>query len=179
MQRLLLVSSCSWLVSTGCSDDACGPGDAPELGIVASSSDTTLTYGGMVSGQNNDCTDRSVPDVVISLTLEATQVGSTTKKKIVFCVPHPDAFRRGVPFGDEFRVINFDGEAGGCTYELASGTQATGTARASGLCDDGANDAGYALTLDGSVTLLRTCPTSTDMIPFEVHGTTAVGPWGS
>ncbi len=176
--RMLVSALAGGLAVAGCADDSsCGPGDAPNFGLVASSADIALTYGDLESGQNNDCTDRSVPDVVISLTLEGTQMG--TARKIVFCVPHPDALGKGVPFGDEFRVINVYGEADGCTLELASGTEPTGTARAAGLCDDGASSAGYALTLDGNVMLLRKCAGSMDVIPFHIQGTTSVRLWGT
>lgn len=175
MRKLVVLLGTCGLATSGCSEDQCGPAGAPAFGLIASSPDLTLTFGDLMSGQNNDCTDRTVPDVVISLTLQGTQMDSMNP--IVFCVPRPDDLSEGVAFGDGFRFEDFNAEANGCTFELAKETEPTGTARASGLCDDGANPAGYALTLAGSVMLLRTCSGIAETIPFQLRGTTGVRLW--
>ena len=92
----------------------------------------------------------------------------------MFCVPRPDRLGDGASIGDGFRVIDIFGESNGCMFELAKTEVPSGSARASGLCDKGANAGGYALTLTGSVVLIRKCPTSTEMITFQLAGTVAV-----
>ena len=92
MWRLLFLSSTSLLVAVvACSDDGggtCGPKGANEFGLVATNgSDVALTYGGLQSGQNNDCSDPATPDI-ISLTVTGAQSGGTGI--ITFCIPHPD-----------------------------------------------------------------------------------------
>jgi hypothetical protein len=174
MQRLLFHSSISLVLATaaGCGDDSCGPGDAPDTGLVASSSVVTLTYGNLTSGANNDCPDPMAPSGVVSLSIGGTQMG--TSSLITFCIPRPDQLTAGVPIGSGFRIIDFNGEADGCTFALATGSVATGTASAKGLCDNGTHEAGYALTVNGNLVLRRTCPTMTDMVPVALSGTVAV-----
>lgn len=172
MQRLLFLSSISGLLLSACGDDECGPGGAPDVGLVASSADVTLTYGNLTSGANNDCPDPAAPAGVISLTLGGTQMGTTSL--VTFCVPRPDLLADGVSLGAEFRIIDFNGEADGCTFAFATGSVPTGTARATGLCDNGTNAAGYALTVDGNILLRRTCQTNTDMVAVALSGTVAV-----
>ena len=60
----------------------------------------------------------------------------------------------------------------GCGIESTRPT--TGTVKASGLCDAGADKAGFALTVDGGISLRRTCPTATDTIAVSFVGTVAV-----
>ncbi len=170
MRHLLFLSSISALLLAGCSDDACGPGTAAAFGLVASDADITLTYGNMTAGVNNDCSDPATPDV-ISLTIDGIQQDGTSL--ITFCVPHPDRLASGLQLGSEFRIIDFRGELDGCSYEYAGGVP-TGTVTGTGVCDDGSNPAGFALTFDGDFVLRRSCQTSTDMIPLTLKGTVAV-----
>lgn len=157
----------------GCSsDDVCGPGDAPAVGLVASSGDVILSYGNLTSGRNHDCTPPDAPAGVISLTLEGTQVGSVAP--IVFCVPRPDLLDRGAAIGTDFRIIDVFGGADGCTFMLPLTAMPTGNARVTGYCDNGLNPAGYALTIDAEVELERTCSGVTDLVSFRIVGTTAV-----
>jgi hypothetical protein len=175
MQRLLFLSSISGLFFAGCGDDECGPADAPDVGLTASSADVTLTYGNLSSGANNDCPDPAAPAGVVSLTIGGTQMG--TSSLITFCIPRPDQLADGVTIGSgasSMRIIDFNGEADGCTFTLATGSVPTGTASATGLCDNGTNSAGYALTVSGNLLLRRVCPTSTDMVAVELGGTVAV-----
>lgn len=163
------------LVATGCDDDkTCGPGDAPFYGLVASGAGVEITYGSLRSGRNHDCTPTDAPEGVISLTLEGTQMNAA--RVIAFCVPRPDLLDEGVVMGDGFRIPTLYGEAGGCTFEL-QGAVPTGTARATGICEDGVDPAGYALTLDGSVELERTCGSVTDVVSFDLTGTVSVRLW--
>jgi hypothetical protein len=173
MRHLLFLSSISALAASGCSDD-CGPGDAPEFGLVASSAEVTLTYGDLSAGANNDCPDADAPKGVVSLTLEGMQQNATsTTSFVTFCIPRPDQLPDGVPIGTGFRIIDFRGDKDGCTFEFGGGVP-TGIARATGLCDHGQNKAGFALTVDGNLLLRRTCPTATDTIAVALSGTVAV-----
>ena len=76
--------------------------------------------------------------------------------------------------GSGFRIIDFNGEADGCTFALAQGSVPSGEASATGVCDNGKNPAGYALTVDANLVLRRTCPTATDMVAVSLAGTIAV-----
>jgi hypothetical protein len=170
MLRLLFLSSISALVASGCSDD-CGPGGAPDFGLNASSSEVTLTYGNLTAGANNDCPDPMAPMGVISVTIAGTQkdgMGLAT-----FCVPRPDLLDTGVNLGTGFRIIDLNGDAEGCMFSLDP-TPVTGTAKANGICDNGKDSAGFALIVEGFVSLRRVCPTNTDNIQVSLAGTVAV-----
>ncbi len=174
MQRLLFLSSISGLLLSACGDDECGPGGAPDVGLVASSADVTLTYGNLTSGANNDCPEIDPTSGIVSLTVNGTQTGTSTANHITLCIPRPDQLADGVSLGTGARIVDFNGEADGCTFEFATGSVPTGTVRATGLCDNGTNAAGYALVVDGNVLLRRTCQTSTDMVAVSLSGTVAV-----
>jgi len=161
--RLLFLSSISLLA--GCpSDDKCGPGGAPESGIVASDVDVTLTYGNLEAGINNDCGDADAPEGVISVSIHGEQVGGPGL--ITLCISRPDLIATqeqslgpDVP-GSEVHVIDVKGTVDDCTYDLDSNRIPTGKATTAGMCGvNGADPAGFALTLDGAVGLVRTCPT--------------------
>jgi hypothetical protein len=171
MWRLLFLSSISGLVATGCGDD-CGPGDAPEFGLVASSADVTLVYGSFTSGANNDCRDSTVPEV-ISLTLEGRQQDSTSI--ITLCIPRPDLLATmDQQIGTGLRIIDVNGDKDGCTFMYDSSRIATGTVHARGLCDNGTNDAGYALGITGNMSLRRNCGGTLDSVAVELSGMVAV-----
>lgn len=173
MWRLLFLSSTSALALAGCGDDSCGPGDAPEFGLLVSSADVSLTYGGFTSGANNDCRDPMAPEGVISLTLEGTQQG--TASIITLCIPRPDLLAKSdQQIGSGLRIIDINGDKDGCTYAYDSSRVATGTVHAVGMCDNGTNDAGYALGIEGNISLRRTCGTTIDSIAVEVGGQVAV-----
>ena len=76
LSRFLSITSLALAAgSTGCSDDSCGPGGAPDVGLVASGSAVTLTYGRLTAGLNGDCPASDAPSGVVSLTLpKAEQV---------------------------------------------------------------------------------------------------------
>ena len=162
------------IAASGC-DDTCGPGGAPDVGIVASSASVEMTYGNFSAGPHHDCTE--TPPVVESLTFGGVQMGSGNL--VTFCVPRPDQLRDGVPIGTGLRIIDFAGEANGCSYCLSAGAT-DGTARASGLCDDGTNSAGFALTLDGNIVVkefcpaIVTCPTGGTDVTLRLSGTVAI-----
>jgi hypothetical protein len=47
---------------------------------------------------------------------------------------------------------------------------------ATGLCDAGSNAAGFTLTLDGGITLDRTCGSAKDTVAVTLTGSTDVLP---
>jgi hypothetical protein len=171
MRHLLFLSITSALLAPGCGDDSCGPGDAPAYGLLASNADVTLTYGNLSAGANNDCPAADAPSGVISMTIDGTQKDGTSL--ITFCVPRPDKLASGLQLGSEFKIIDFNGELDGCTYAFEGGVPA-GMVTASGICDNGTNDAGFALTFDGNFVLRQTCQTATNMIALSLSGTVAV-----
>jgi hypothetical protein len=174
MLRSLFLSSISLALVASCGDDECGPGDAPDYGLVASSADVTLTFGNIFSGQNNDCPDAAAPAGVISLTLEGMQKDGPGL--LTICVPRPDQLaNQAVALGSEkARIIDLNGEVDGCRYTLDATRPVTGTLAATGLCDAGASKAGYAITIDGAVSLRRTCGTDIDTIAVTFDGTTRI-----
>jgi len=163
----------------GCSDDTCGPGGAPATGLVAAGDQVTLTYGNLSGLAGNDCPDPSAPEGVISRSIEGTQTDGTGL--ITLCVPRPDLLMSGprtlgtITSQADVRIVDLQGMASGCTFTLDSSQQPTGTATATGVCADGADPAGFALALDGSVTLRRTCGATVDTVTVTLSGTVAVG----
>lgn len=183
MQRLLFLSSTSLALVTlatlgalsACGDDSCGPGTAPDFGILASSADVTLNYGNLTSGQNNDCPDPDAPAGVISVTIQGMQLNGPGL--LTLCVGRPDLLAKGsIPLGTAgARIIDLNGaDDAGCMYAFDSSRPVTGDVSSSGLCDNGANPAGYALTVDGNISLKRTCVTTIDTIAVSFDGTAAV-----
>jgi hypothetical protein len=176
MWRLLFLSSISGgLLATGCNgDDECGPGSAPASGLTASSADVSLVYGGLSSGANNDCPDPDIPiGEIVSVTIEGSQ--QDTGSLVVFCLPRPDKLaNETLQLGTGLRIIDFNGEKDGCTYAFEASRPVTGTVSSSGICDNAEDPAGWALTIDGNISLRRTCPAATDTIAVSLTGTVAV-----
>jgi hypothetical protein len=180
MQRLLFLSSTSLLLlasAPGCGDDDCGPGGAPSKGLTVANADVQFVYEGLMSGTNNDCPDPQAPEGVISLTISGTRVDGAGI--VTLCVPRPDKLADGLPLGmSGVRVIDLNAEVNAdCKYTLNAGRPPTGTASASGLCDAGANSAGFALTVDGALWLDLVCgnpPSVMNTIMAQFTGTVAV-----
>ena len=173
MLRLLFLSSTS-LALVACGGDECGPGDAPEYGLFASSSDVTITFGALTSGQNNDCPDPDAPSGVVSLTVQGMQKDGPGL--LTLCIPRPDKFAMGtIPLGTAgARIIDLKGTVDDCMYAFDSGRAVTGNVFAIGICDNGADSAGYELTVDGNVSMTRMCPTMSDTIAVSFEGRAAV-----
>jgi len=176
MQRLQFLSSISGLValslSGGCGDDSCGPGGAQDAGLLASSADVVLNYGDITSGPNHDCPDPDAPDVE-PLTLQGTQIDGPGL--LTLCIPRPDLLQKGeLQLGTSVFIIDLNGEVDACTYALERLRPVTGAVSATGLCDNGTNPAGYALTVDGALSLKRTCATAMDTIAVTFTGTVAI-----
>ena len=175
MLRLLFLSSISLVVHAGCSDD-CGPGNADAFSLLASDASTLLEWGNLTSSPNNDCPDPAAPAGVISLTLAGSQKDGTGL--ITLCISRPDLLAVGeVPLstsGTGVRVIDLTAESMGCQYRLESLRPVLGNASSLGLCDNGTHKDGYALTVNGNLSMVRTCETSSTTVALTFNGTVAV-----
>lgn len=172
------------LAATGCSDDAtCGPGAAGAAGLTLTVGAETVTYGGFTASVNNDCTIAG--SGVISVSVHGTQVGGTAA--LTLCLPRPDllgadpvplAPSRVPPQADD-RVQVIDASAtlaAGCTAAIDPTLAPAGTAGFTGYCADGADPAGYALALTGTVPVRVTCPAGTTAMTATLGGAAAVAP---
>src|SRR5262249_19536219 len=148
--RFLLSTSLAALAgATGCSDDSCGPGNAPTTGLAASGGGATLTFGSLTGSPHNDCPARDAPSRVTSLSIEGTQTDG--QGRITLCVGRPDLLGKqslalGIDAAAQVRVIDLAGSAASCSFAVDRGQTATGTASATGLCGNGSDAAGFALS---------------------------------
>lgn len=162
----------------GSGDDTCGPGNAPASGLVASASGVALTFGALEGGPNNDCPVAGTPAGVTSLTIAGVQTDGTGI--ITLCVSRPDLLAdRGQALGNdgvtaEIRVVDLNGSANNCQLTVDQLQSITGTATTSGMCDNGESNAGFALTVSGTLTLKRTCGQVVDSVSVTLAGTVAV-----
>ena len=159
-------------------DAPCGPGGAPEVGLVASSTnpDVTLTYGNLVAGANNDWPAPAAPAGVVSLTISGPQTDGAGL--VTMCVPRPDLLPQGLTLGygssAGVQLIDFDGStSNGCTYSLLT-TPPTGTLSSGGECENGSAASGFSLSVSGTVTLIETCGPSTGSLTASLAGLVAV-----
>jgi hypothetical protein len=168
-------------LAAGCgggSDDRCGPDDAPAVGLVAAGEGVTLTYGALTGGLNGDCPAAGAPSGVTSLTIAGTGDGGF----VTLCVSRPDllakqaqALALEVPGTTvEVGIVDVAGTAAGCSYAIDRAKPATGSATSTGLCDNGADAAGFALELDGALSLTRTCGQTVDSVAVTLRGRVAV-----
>jgi hypothetical protein len=161
----------------GCGDDSCGPGGAPDTGLVATGGGLTLTYGHFSGSPAHDCQSAGAPGV-ISLSIPGVQTDAGSSGLLTLCIGRPDLLAsQALPFGAEPTTdahIDISGTAGGCTLIIDRSQPPSGTVSASGLCGAGSNAAGFALTLDATLTLTRTCGTTVDAVPVTVRGRVAV-----
>ncbi|HSK01034.1 MAG TPA: hypothetical protein VK932_07325 [Kofleriaceae bacterium] len=175
----LLAALAAALGTAGCSDDTCGPGGAPPAGLAAGSDEVTLTYGNLSSLLGNDCPDPAAPEGVISLSIEGRQTDDPLGL-VTLCIPRPDLLMEGdrslgtIMSAADVRIVDLRGNAGGCSYTLDSTQPPTGSARATGVCDNGDSPDGFALSLDGAASLRRTCGTTTDSVSVTLRGQVAV-----
>lgn len=171
-------------VAAGCGDDgddACGPGGAPAAGVTLTVAGETVTYGGFTASVNNDCTVAGAN--VISVSVHGTQAGGT--QAFTLCLPRPDLLgaepvplvpSRVPPLADD-RAMVIDASAalgGGCTVAKDIALAPAGTATFRGYCGGGADPAGYALEVSGTVPLVRTCGATVDNVVGTLGGTVAV-----
>lgn len=171
------------LVGTGCSDDAsCGPGSAAVDGLTMTVDGQTVRYGGFIGGRNNDC--NVAGSGVVSVTIGGTQSGDSSP--VTLCLPRPDLLDTAavplthdrIPPADDDRAQLIDAVAtlaGGCRASLDGTRPITATASFTGLCAAGADPAGFALTVTGTVPVNVVCPDSTTPSTATLAGTVAVG----
>lgn len=175
MLRSLFLSSISLFAHTGCSDD-CGPGDAEAFSLLASDATTALEWGNLTSSPNNDCPDPVAPAGVVSLTLSGSQKDGPGL--ITLCISRPDLLAAGeVPLstsGTGVRIVDLSAQSMGCQYMLESLRPVLGTAASTGICNNGTHKDGYALTVNGNLSMSRTCETSTTTVALSFNGTVAV-----
>jgi hypothetical protein len=167
------------LAGPGCSDPAsCGPGTAPVGGLTANAGGVTWSYGALSASANNDCPAADAPAGVISLTISGTVSGGSDP--ISLCVPRPDllgsgARTLGVDLGSgDVRVVDLRGSGGGCTYAFDRTVPPTGAVSAAGVCANGTDPMGFALTFNATIGLKQTCETVVTSVSATVTGTTAV-----
>jgi hypothetical protein len=175
----LCLSSTSLVLLGGCPSDGetCGPEGAPANGITASAGSDTLTYGSLSSLSGNDCPEASAPSGVVSLSIEGTLVGGTGR--VTFCIPRPDLLAEGRTLGAnlanvEMRLVDFSGEANGCTFARDPAMPPTGTGTGTGVCNNGTDPAGFALALTGTIHAKRTCGATVDDVSLTLAGKVAV-----
>ncbi|MEO8701173.1 MAG: hypothetical protein ABI867_14075 [Kofleriaceae bacterium] len=162
--------------SGGCDgdDESCGPEGAPASGIVAATTPTSIEFGNFTGGPNNDCPDT---DGIVSLTIAGT--ASVGTGFLTLCVERPDRFGDALDLGFDdagvpVHVVDVTASADNCSYRLDQTVPPTGTATSDGLCGNGADPAGFALVLDGTVSLQRTCGTTIDTVAVTLRGRVAV-----
>jgi hypothetical protein len=95
---------------------------------------------------------------------------------LTLCIPRPDKFSTGtIPLGTAgVRIIDLNGMVDDCMYAFDSSRIVTGNVFAKGVCDNGADSAGYSLSIDGNVSMTRMCTTMSDTIAVALDGRAAV-----
>ena len=162
-------------LAAGCpADDTCGPGDAPGDGMLLSGSGVEVRYHQAIGAVNNDCPDPAAPEGVISLTISMTQVSGADQ--ITLCVGRPDRLTETLTLGTDVEVVDVGGESGGCILSRNTTTPASGTVRADGICENGTDPAGFALEIQGQVSVDRDCSGSVDTLRLDLVGLISVGP---
>jgi hypothetical protein len=165
------------IVLDGCGDD-CGPHGAPDVGLVASGTGVTMTFGHLTSSPNNDCPDPAAPDGVIALRVMGAQTDGTGI--VSFCIPRIDTLSSGslgtFQSSAPIRVTEVTGTSNACSFAFDASQPPTGQGSAHGACDAGTNAKGFALELDGTVALTRTCDAMVDQVSATLRGTVAVVP---
>jgi hypothetical protein len=113
---------------------------------------------------------------VVSLTLSGVQKDGPGL--ITLCISRPDLIAVGeVPLstmGTGVRIIDLSAESMGCTYALESLRPVLGTATTTGMCENGTHKNGYALTVEGNLSMRKTCETATTTLALTFNGTVAV-----
>lgn len=169
--------------SAGCHDDpTCGVGDGDTV-ITATGGGLDLSWVDLTSSANNDCPDPAAPSGIISLTL----TGMTGDEFpgggfLTFCIPRIDTLGSSGhdSVGDtlstaDLRIVDVNFTLGnGCTISRSPGTAVSGTASASGVCANGEDPAGYALTLAALFTVDQDCAGTLTQLDMEIRGTYAV-----
>ncbi|HET7502912.1 MAG TPA: hypothetical protein VFK02_17955 [Kofleriaceae bacterium] len=166
------------LPAAGCGDDDCGPGGAPASGLVASGDAVMLSYGQLRGRLNGDCPAAGAPDGLISMTISGTQDGGDGF--ITMCVGRPDLLATqsqalgNEVAGVEVRMVDVSGSANSCSFMIDRVQPPEGSATSTGLCGNGTDAAGFALVIDGSLSLTRTCGATVDSVRVTLRGRVAV-----
>jgi hypothetical protein len=116
---------------------------------------------------------------VISLSIHGTETDAGASGLITLCIGRPDLLASqplalGAEPTTDVHVVDLSGTAGGCTLTVDRSQPPGGTASASGLCGNGGDPAGFALVLDATLTLTRTCGATVDTVPVTLRGRVAV-----
>ncbi len=162
------------LLTVGCGDDgngvldrpcgipALGPNDGARIPLQISVADSSVTYGNFLSSAANDCPSTGSPT---SITVTATQSEPATQSLnfLTFCFPQPELLKSDgqnviVDFNDESVILLIDssGQLDECRFRLGT-TLPNGTARFSGLCEDGNHPDGFLLQIDGEASGIQSC----------------------
>ncbi len=165
------------LAAAGCSDDAnCGVGTAPLDGMTLTVGASTITYSDLTSLAGNDCPDLGDPSAPTSITIEGREVEGVGI--ITFCIPRPDrvldgARSLGTPeVAGDLQIVDLTATIDGCTYGIVYAADPPGTATATGACANLTDPAGFALTVETSVSLEKRCTGE----PVETATGTLAGP---
>jgi hypothetical protein len=170
--------------SDGSNSGSCGPNGAPADGIGISTGVETASFSGLSASANNDCNLPGSPAGVVSLTITGKQTG--TNDQITFCIPRPDLFEDGQSHtvGNDHStadlwIVDLEAENADCSYDIDATTgyaieDGDITASASGMCKDGTDSAGFALTIEGAVNLDESCSGETDVKNSRITGTAAI-----
>jgi hypothetical protein len=162
---------------SACSDTYCGIGTTSTLGLRASSSGAILSFGNFTGGANNDCFTPDAPPGVVSLTMSGQQLNGVGL--LTLCVERPDLLATRSQnlgpnvSGTPVHLVDLNGSLGTCTFALDAARPIGGVIRASGLCNDGTNPAGFSVTVDGFATLMDSCAAS---VEFALSGNFAFVP---
>ncbi len=164
----------------GCSDDdSCGPGDEEAPGVTVA----TITFGNFAASANNDCPPTAGQHPT-SVTVQGEQVSPEVPGQfLVLCLPRPDLIDdQPVSFtdGERLELVDLFGQDGdGCTIGFDDSAEpGSAAASFSGFCDNGTNEAGFALTLSGNLPIARTCgadPAESDVAALDGRAAVAVG----
>ncbi len=154
---------------------------ASKAGLAVSSADVTIVYENLTSLAGNDCPDPDAPEGVISISIEGHQVGNPSGL-LTLCIPRMDLMMvpgSGHSLGTsqsmaDVRIFDMSGEYEGCTFAFDSTRPPTGNVGAIGVCGNGDSESGFALDIDGNVSLRRTCGTTIDSVAVELKGKIAV-----
>jgi hypothetical protein len=153
---------------------------ASSTGLAVSSADVTIVYENLTSLAGNDCPDPDAPEGVISISIEGQQVGNPNGL-LTLCIPRMDLMVAGSghTIGTsqsmaDVRIFDMSGEHEGCTFAFDSTRPPTGNVGGIGVCDNGDSEAGFALDIDGNVSLRRTCGSTIDSVAVEFKGKIAV-----
>ncbi|CAN5390464.1 hypothetical protein BH11MYX1_BH11MYX1_01720 [soil metagenome] len=170
----LLATSSIVILGAACSDNAsCGQAGS-NFGLIVSSDQVSLNFGGLASGANNDCPDASAPAGVVSLTVTGTQ-SDGLGGFVTLCIPRPDQLAAEGALGTAVKIVDLTGtDSAGCTYTYDMFHPPTGTVKGVGVCANGEDPAGYGLVFDGFIGLKRTCAGTTDSVSVGISGAVAV-----